>query len=60
ILSALNVLSQCELEYKNAGNRRLHVELCLVRLCYLLQAVKQQSVTGADNSDDKKKILVAS
>lgn len=38
IISALNVLNDCELEYKNSTNKRLHVEMCLIRLCYLLQA----------------------
>lgn len=38
IISALNVLNNCELEYKNSTNKRLHVEMCLIRLCYLLQA----------------------
>ncbi len=40
ILSALNVVNESVLEYKNAHNRRLHTELCLIRLCYLLQATK--------------------
>jgi DNA polymerase III subunit gamma/tau len=38
ILSALNVLNDSELHYKEATNKRLHTELCLIRLCYLLQA----------------------
>lgn len=37
ILSALNVLNDTELGYKLATNKRLHSELCLIRLCYLLQ-----------------------
>jgi DNA polymerase-3 subunit gamma/tau len=40
ILSALNVVNESVLEYKNAHNRRLHTELCIIRLCYLLQATK--------------------
>lgn len=40
ILSALNAVSAAELEYKNATNKRLHVELCLIRLCYVLQATQ--------------------
>ncbi|MCC6186063.1 MAG: DNA polymerase III subunit gamma/tau, partial [Chitinophagaceae bacterium] len=38
ILSGLNVVNASMLEYKNANNRKLHTELCLIRLCYLLQA----------------------
>jgi DNA polymerase III subunit gamma/tau len=37
IISALNVLNDSELQYKTATNKRLHVELCLIRLCFLLQ-----------------------
>jgi DNA polymerase III subunit gamma/tau len=57
ILSALNVLNQCELEYRNATNRRLHVEMCLIRLCYLLQALKSSDLnpTSAASADDVKK-----
>jgi DNA polymerase-3 subunit gamma/tau len=38
ILSALNAVNESELNYKNANNKRLHVEMCLIKLCYLLQA----------------------
>jgi DNA polymerase-3 subunit gamma/tau len=48
IISGLNVVNESELNYKNATNKRLHVEMCLIRLCYLLQA------TSA-NADDVKK-----
>ncbi len=52
ILTSLNVINQCELEYKNANNKRLHTEMCLIRLCYV-----QQTVTGlgdAAQGDEKK------
>lgn len=48
ILTALNVVNESELQYKNASNRRLHTELCLIRLCYVLQATK------TDHSEEKK------
>lgn len=51
ILSALNVINACELEYKNANNRRLHVEMCLIRLCYLLKTVNAEQLA---DSDEKK------
>jgi len=40
IISALNVVSEAEMNYRNANNKRLHVEMCLIRLCYLLQAIQ--------------------
>lgn len=48
IITALNVVNDSELNYKNATNKRLHVEMCLIRLCYVMQA------TSA-NADDVKK-----
>jgi DNA polymerase-3 subunit gamma/tau len=35
ILSGLSVLNDAEMGFRNALNKRLHLELCLIRLCYL-------------------------
>jgi DNA polymerase-3 subunit gamma/tau len=40
ILSSLNVLSAAESGFKLARNRRLHVELWLIKLCNLQQAIE--------------------
>jgi DNA polymerase III subunit gamma/tau len=40
IINALSVLNQAEVTYKQARNRRLHVELTLIRLNYLSQAIQ--------------------
>lgn len=37
ILSALHQLNEAELHFRNATNKRLHVEMCLIRLCYITQ-----------------------
>jgi DNA polymerase-3 subunit gamma/tau len=39
-ISALNVLNEAELSYKGARNKRLHVELALIKLTYLAQAIE--------------------
>lgn len=39
LISALNILNEAEINYKAARNKRLHVELALIRLCYLQQAI---------------------
>lgn len=44
IISGLNVVNEAELSYRNANNKRLHVEMCLIRLCYLLQALEPAEV----------------
>jgi DNA polymerase-3 subunit gamma/tau len=40
LVSALNVLNEAEINYKSARNKRLHVELALIKLCYLAQALQ--------------------
>ena len=55
LLSSLNVLNQCELEYKNTNNKRLHVEMCLIRLCYVLSAVSSASLGQQNDADGVKK-----
>lgn len=54
IVSALNVLNDCELNYKSATNKRLHVELALIRLCYLLQFTKPGSGIKVADAGEKK------
>ena len=50
LISALNVLSESEINYKAARNKRLHVELALIKLAYLNQAIHL-----ASGFNDKKK-----
>jgi DNA polymerase-3 subunit gamma/tau len=40
LISGLNVLNEAEINYKSARNKRLHVELALIKLCYLAQALQ--------------------
>lgn len=44
LVSALNILNETEINYKSARNKRLHVELALIRLTYLLQAIELSSM----------------
>lgn len=39
IVTALQLLNDTEIGYRMARNKRLHVEMALIRLCYLQQAV---------------------
>jgi DNA polymerase III subunit gamma/tau len=54
LVSALNILNETEISFKSARNKRLHVELALIRLTYLLQAL-ELSTTGTSVS--KKKLV---
>ncbi|MEI9945918.1 MAG: DNA polymerase III subunit gamma/tau [Chitinophagaceae bacterium] len=54
LISALNILNEAEINYKAARNKRLHVELSLIKLCYLQQAIELSSDA---NGISKKKII---
>lgn len=54
LISALNILNETELNYKAARNKRLHVELALIKLCYLQQALQ---ITTDSSGISKKKIV---
>ncbi len=40
ILTALNLCNDCDINYKMARNKRLHVEMTLIKMCFIGQAVK--------------------
>jgi DNA polymerase-3 subunit gamma/tau len=50
----LNLLNEAEINYKQARNKRLHVELAIIKLCYLLQAVE---LVNNEGTLSKKKIV---
>lgn len=54
LISALNILNEAEINYKAARNKRLHVELVLIKLCYLQQAIQISSDSGGIS---KKKLV---
>ena len=53
IIGALNILNEAEIGFKQARNKKLHVEFHLIRLTYLQQAVSLLN----DGSSGKKKRL---
>jgi DNA polymerase-3 subunit gamma/tau len=56
LISALNIINEAEINYKAARNKRLHVELVIIKLCYLQQAIE----ISADASGISKKKIVES
>lgn len=54
LVSALNILNETEINYKAARNKRLHVELALIRLTYLMQALE---ISSEGNGLTKKKLV---
>jgi len=57
LISALNIINEAEINYKAARNKRLHVELVLIKLCYLQQAIELTSDAGGIS---KKKVAETS
>jgi DNA polymerase III subunit gamma/tau len=53
LISALNILTEAEINYRSARNKKLHVEMALIRLCYLQQAI---SLATDDQGIVKKKM----
>src|SRR5690606_10339939 len=39
LLSALNIVNQCEINYKSSKNQRLQVELALLKMCHIASAI---------------------
>jgi DNA polymerase-3 subunit gamma/tau len=58
LVSALNILNETEINYKAARNKRLHVELALIKLCYLQQAIELANDPNTYQEGITKKKLV--
>jgi len=52
LLSALSIVNQCDIHFKSSKNQRLHVELCLMKLCHLNDVLNLASGEG-----QKKKVI---
>jgi DNA polymerase III subunit gamma/tau len=46
LVAALNILNDTEINYKQARNKRLHVELAIIKLAHLSQAIELTSANG--------------
>lgn len=57
LLTALSLSGDCDLQYKNSKNQRLHVELALMKMAYIQAAVNLARVAKEvpTPSEDKKK-----
>lgn len=54
IISALNIVNDAVMQFKGARNKRLQVELTLIKLCYLNQALE---LSTSDSGITKKKLV---
>ncbi len=53
LISALNILNESIINYKQSRNKKLHIELLLIKLTYLSQALE---ISAAEEGITKKKI----
>ena len=56
IIGALNILNDTSINYKAARNKRLHVELAIIKLTYLNQAIE---ISALETGISKKKLVDA-
>ena len=55
IISALDLANQCDINFKTARNKRLHVEMAMIKMTYLTRALQVQHV-GQPAALEKKKL----
>ncbi|MFZ1530313.1 MAG: DNA polymerase III subunit gamma/tau [Ferruginibacter sp.] len=60
MIAALNILSDANIGYKQSRNKKLFVEMTLIKLCYLQQAIEiaagQEGLTKKKLMDDAKPV----
>lgn len=55
LLSALNLANDCDINFKMARHKRLHVEMALIKMCYLRRAVQASAPTAVQSAGGEKK-----
>ncbi len=57
LISAMNVLQQVDIQYKNSKNPKLFVEIALMKIAHLQKAIELSQIAQSQNiADDKKKV----
>lgn len=54
IVSALSLASDCDINYKMSRNKRLHVEMTLIKMAFIRQALQQLSFPSSGEGIEKK------
>lgn len=57
LLSALNLANECDVNYKMARNKRLHVEMTLIKMAHIMQAVRRSHLPQPEVVEVEKKKL---
>jgi DNA polymerase-3 subunit gamma/tau len=46
LINAMNLSNECELQYRQSRNKRLHVELCLMKIAHMAQLIEADPADG--------------
>lgn len=58
LISAMNILQQADIQYKNSKNPKLLVEISLMKIAHLQAAIELSKMPTASAEDTKKKALM--
>jgi DNA polymerase-3 subunit gamma/tau len=54
ILTALGICNECDVNYKTAQHKRLHVEMSLIKMCYIHRAIIASAISSTTTDNEKK------
>jgi len=54
-LTAMNISNDCDIEFKMARNKRLHVEIALIKMTYINRAIQLANTPEAASPENEKK-----
>ncbi|MDZ4680895.1 MAG: DNA polymerase III subunit gamma/tau [Saprospiraceae bacterium] len=54
-LTAMNIANDCDIEFKMARNKRLHVEIALIKMTYINRAIQLANTPEAASPENEKK-----
>lgn len=54
-LTAMNIANDCDIEFKMARNKRLHVEIALIKMTYINRAIQMSNAPEAPTLENEKK-----
>ena len=58
LITALDICNSCDIEYRMARNKRLHVEMALIKMTHIPQAIKVSQIPASVNSEEKKTVEI--
>ena len=56
LVTYLDLINQCEIHYNRALNKWLHIEMALVRMCYMQRRVDQPALESVESQKKKSEV----